>query len=183
LRIIGGSRGGLRLKGPKGNQTRPTEDRIKESLFNILFDIGAGDLVLDLFAGSGSVGLEFISRGASKVYFVDRSKNSIDCINSNIEHTKSVDESVVIRKDYIKALNFFYKKEITFDYIFMDPPYEKGLIVKALEIISHRDLLKQEGVIIVEHESELELDKEIFDFELVDRRNYGAKTLSFYKNI
>lgn len=183
MRIISGSKGGLRLKGPKGKETRPTEDRIKESLFNILSNIGGEDLVLDLFAGSGSIGLEFVSRGADRVYFVDKSKNSIDCINDNIDHTKSRDQSRVIRNDFSKALNFFSKKELVFDYIFMDPPYEKGLIVKALELIGEKELLDKEGLIIVEHESNLILDEQLYDFKKVDQRNYGAKTLTFYKYV
>lgn len=181
MRIISGSRKGLRLKGPKGNETRPTEDRIKESLFNILFDISSEDLVLDLFAGSGSVGLEFVSRGAKKVYFVDRSKNSIDCINDNIEHTKSKEESIVIKSDFDKAINLFSKKKIKFDYIFMDPPYEKGFILKGLKGISEKELLSDGGIIIVEHESKLELEEDLYDFKRVDQRNYGAKTLTFYR--
>ena len=141
MRIISGSRRGLRLKGPKGDQTRPTEDRIKESLFNILYNINGDHVILDLFGGSGSVGLEFLSRGAKKAYFIDKSNNSIACIRDNIAHTKFEDESVVIKNDFQRALKLLSKKKIKFDYIFIDPPYERGLISKALDIIGEEDIL------------------------------------------
>lgn len=181
MRIISGSKKGLRLKGPKGKETRPTEDRIKESLFNILFDIDRETLVLDLFAGSGSVGLEFLSRGAEKVYFVDRSKNSIECLYDNIRHTKSEEETVVLRNDFRKAIDYLSRKELIFDYIFIDPPYEKGLIKTSLEKISEKDILKEDGLIIIERESKLNLNDEIEGFIKVDERSYGAKTLAFYR--
>ena len=95
MRIISGNRRGLKLKAPKGMDTRPTEDRVKESVFNILGQNFDGDIVLDLFCGSGANGIEFISRGAEKVYFVDNSKEAIDCVKSNLEKTRFLNQAVV----------------------------------------------------------------------------------------
>ncbi len=171
----------MRLKGPKGKETRPTEDRIKESLFNILYDIDGESIVLDLFSGSGSIGLEFLSRGAKKAYFVDISSNSIMAIRENIRHTKYEDRSIIIKNDFLKTIDYLNRKNILFDYIYIDPPYEKGLIVKALEKISNSNILNADGNIIIEHESELELEDEIFRFKKIKDRSYGTKTISFYK--
>lgn len=179
MRIISGSRRGLRLKGPKSNLTRPTEDRLKESLFNILFTIPSDSLVLDLFAGSGSVGLEFLSRGAKKVYFIEKNRGTYRVLLDNIEHCKFKEESISLNLDYKKALYRLSKEGISFDYIFLDPPYDKNYAEEAVEIIIEENLLNPDGLIIIEHENELKnIDNETL--KNVDRRDYGGKYISFY---
>ena len=123
MRIISGNRRGLKLRAPKGMDTRPTEDRVKESVFNILGQNFDGDIVLDLFCGSGANGIEFISRGAEKVYFVDNSKEAIDCVKSNLEKARFLNQAVVIENYMNKAIK---NLDIKFDYIYIDPPFDRG---------------------------------------------------------
>lgn len=180
MRVISGTKKGYKLKGPKGKETRPTEDRIKESLFNILRNIDEGSVVLDLFAGSGSIGIEFLSRGAKKSYFVDKSYESIGCIKDNLAHTGLEDRAEVIKNDAIKTINIFGNKDIKFSYIFIDPPYRQHLIQKTLEKIYENEILEYKGIIIIEHEKELVLEDKIYDYVKLDYREYGYKSLSFY---
>ncbi len=180
MRVISGIKKGYRLKAPKGKDTRPTEDRIKESLFNILRDIDEESIVLDLFAGSGSIGIEFLSRGVNKVYFIDRSYLSIKTIKENLQHTHLEDKAKVIKSDSIKIIESLGSQNIKFNYIFIDPPYEKNLIMISLEKICNEGLLKKNGIIILEHEKELILGDEVWDFKKIDYRNYGDKSLTFY---
>lgn len=180
MRVISGTRKGCKLKGPRGNNTRPTEDRIKESLFNILRNIDNESIVLDLFAGSGGIGIEFLSRGAKKAYFVDKDYESIQCIRDNLIHTKLNDNAEVIKDDALKSIKKFGQKEIKFDYIFADPPYRKDIIMKIIECIWNNKVLKETGILILEHEKELILEDKIYGLRKADYRVYGDKSLSFY---
>ncbi|NLX61069.1 MAG: 16S rRNA (guanine(966)-N(2))-methyltransferase RsmD [Tissierellia bacterium] len=181
MRVISGEKKGFKLRSPKGVNTRPTEDRIKESLFNILRDIHNESVVLDLFAGSGGIGIEFLSRGAKKTFFVDKSYESIECIKDNLVHTDYILKSEVIKKDAFRALKEFNEKGIRFNYIFADPPYEKGLALKTLETIDNMDILKKDGLLIIEHEINLNLDiKPLSKLSKKDYRKYGSKAISFY---
>src|SRR5699024_2858791 len=139
LRVISGDKKGFKLKAPKGKDTRPTEDRIKESLFNILGPIDENAIVLDLFSGSGSIGIEFLSRGAKSVYFVDSSNLSINIIKENLKHTDLNKRSKIIKGDSVKIVKFLDRKNLKFDYIYIDPPYEGSLIEKSMEAISKTD--------------------------------------------
>lgn len=180
MRVISGQKKGYRLKAPKSSNTRPTEDRIKESLFNILRNIHNENIVLDLFAGSGGIGIEFLSRGAKKAYFVDKSFVSIQCIKENLNHTEFVDKSEVIKSDVNKSIIVFSQKNIKFDYIFADPPYGQGLAFKTIENIYNNNIIKEEGIIIIEHEKELILEDRVGFLRKIDCRKYGSKSLSFY---
>lgn len=181
MRVISGIKKGFKLKAPKGKDIRPTEDRIKESLFNIIKNIDEESVVLDLFAGSGSIGIEFLSRGAKKSYFVDKSYLSIKCIKENLKHTNLEDKAVVIKRDAIKAIKFFCDNNIKFTHIFIDPPYGKGLILDVLKRIADEDVLKEDGIVIVEHERDLILEDRIGRIIIKDNRNYGSKSLTFYE--
>lgn len=181
MRVISGLRKGHKLKAPKGMNIRPTEDRIKESLFNILGNIDEGSIVLDGFGGTGSIGIEFLSRGAKFCYFIDNSLESIDVIKENLKHTKFLEQSKVLKNDVFLGIKSLGMKSIAFDYIYFDPPFrQEGLIRKLLEEISIDKVLQEHGMIIIEHEKELELEDKIFDFTKIDYRKYGSKSLSFY---
>ena len=180
MRIISGSKKGYKLKSPKGLDTRPTQDRIKESLFSILGDIRIEAKVLDLFAGSGGIGIEFLSRGAGECYFIDNSLSSIKTINENLYETNLNSKSYVYKNDVFKAIKILGKKNIRFDYIFMDPPYEKGLVLETLKIVCENNILEDRGIIIAEHESKLMIDKSVFCLNEVDKRFYGDKAITFY---
>lgn len=183
MRIISGNMRGLRLKSPKGNDTRPTADRVKESLFNILGYIESNSIVLDLFSGSGNIGLEFLSRGAKKVYFIENDKNSVSILKENIKKCRVEESTEVYRNDVIKSIEIFDKKRLKFDYIFLDPPYNKGLAEKTLERISNSNLLNDRSIIIIEHEVELEFADEYYGIEKIDRRNYGSTAITFFRKL
>ena len=175
MRIISGYRRGLKLKAPKGLDTRPTEDRVKESVFNILGQNFFGDLVLDLFCGSGANGIEFISRGAKKAYFVDKSKEAIDCVKYNLDKAKFLDEAVIIEDHLNKALR---NLDVKFDYIYMDPPFDRrDLYKRAFKLIKENRLLKPDGKLIVEYST----DKQLLigeGFKEIKNKKYGNTSIS-----
>jgi len=183
VRVISGTRKGHKLKSPiKGDSIRPTEDRIKESLFNILGIIKRDSIVLDLFSGSGSIGIEFLSRGAKKCYFVDMSKKSISTIKENLSHTRLLDNAIVIRSDSIKAIQYLGNKNLKFDYIYLDPPFNKHtLLTKAINTIVEYEILSYKGIMIIEHEKQFILDEDLPKFKQIDYRNYGSKSIAFYR--
>lgn len=182
LRVISGLRKGHRLKSPKSMKIRPTEDRIKESLFNIIGFIDADSIILDAFAGTGSIGIEFLSRGARKAYFVDKSKESIDIIYENLKHTKFMEEAIVLNKDISLAIQSFKLEGLVFDYIYLDPPFRQDeYLSNLIDEISQEKILNKNGIIVVEHEKELILDENILDLYKYDFRNYGSKVISFYR--
>ncbi len=180
MRVISGSKKGHRLKAPKGDKVRPTEDRVKESLFNILGTIRSDAVVLDAFSGTGSIGIEFLSRGAKTCYFTDRSRESIKYIKENVIHTKS-EEGAVIKA---MAVESFLKRlspgELKFDYIYIDPPFDRiELIAETMDLIYEKELFKEDTLFMAEYEGELRVDEERYD--LIDQRSYGKKFISFYK--
>lgn len=181
VRIISGQNRGTKLNTLEGENTRPTLDRVKEPLFNIINFKLEDAIVLDLFAGSGALGLESLSRGASKAIFCDNSLKAIEVINKNIEKTKNQNKSIVIKKSYEKALEEIKNKDILLDVIFIDPPYESNFYYKALEMIQNLELLKQDGIIILETDDKERILKDINDeyFEIDDIRKYGRATLIF----
>jgi len=149
MRIIAGTARSLPLRSLEGRDTRPTTDRIKETLFNILQPGIAGSSFLDLFAGSGQIGLEALSRGADHAVFVENSKKACACIEDNIRFTRFEQQSGLLRMEALSALRSLDGKD-TFDYIFMDPPYKSDLEREALSYIAASGLLKEDAVIIVE---------------------------------
>lgn len=182
MRVISGLRKGHRLNSPKGMDTRPTEDKIKESLFNILGYIHSDSIVLDLFGGSGSIGIEFLSRGAKESYFVDSSSKSITAIKDNLNHTKLMESAIVMKSDAIKAIKHLENKKIKFDYIYLDPPFrQKELLFSVLSTLNEYPILSDKGLLIIEHEKELILEDIIFNFNKIDERRYGSKAITFFR--
>ena len=149
MRIIAGSKRRLPLKTVEGKDTRPTTDRIKETLFNMLQNEICGCYFLDLFAGSGQIGLEALSRGARYAVFVENAKKAAACITENIKFTKSDKESLLLQMDVIAALRSMEGK-YQFDIIFMDPPYDKELEREVLEYLKSSSLLKEDTLVITE---------------------------------
>lgn len=183
MRVVAGIKKGHKLKRPSTDDTRPTEDRIKESIFNSIGPIGRESIALDLFAGSGAIGIEFLSRGVSKCYFVDKSNICIKTINENLEHTKLFEDSVVIKKDSIKAISELYKKGIKFEYIYIDPPYKDfKLYEKVIDTFEINDIVTNGGLLIFEHESSYIVKfKEDSNYKLIKSKKYGNKTISFIR--
>ena len=173
MRIISGKYKGKKLDGYFIDGTRPTMDRVKESIYGIIQNYVKGAIVLDLFAGSGSLGLEAISNGAERLVLIDNNKKAIDILNNNV---KSFDEQIdVIATDYKKYLKTTSEK---FDIIFLDPPYSAGLMNKALKIIEDRNILTDGGIVICEFEN-IKIET---NFILLREKHYGSKTVCIYKN-
>lgn len=182
LRVISGKAKGHKLKAPKGDNVRPTEDRIKESLFNIIRNISSQAIILDAFGGSGAIGIEFLSRGADKVYFVDNNPASISVIQENLNHTKLLDRAEITKADIILAIKKFSNKNLKFDYIYLDPPFsEYTLLDNVFKSISEENILDIDGILIVEHGKSLNLEDILYGFKKIDRRSYGNKIIEFYK--
>ncbi|MCR5734427.1 MAG: 16S rRNA (guanine(966)-N(2))-methyltransferase RsmD [Lachnospiraceae bacterium] len=150
MRIIAGDARSRKLVTPPGQDTRPTSDRVKETLFNVMAPyLYADSVFLDLFSGSGAIGLEALSRGALRCVFVENSKIALKCINENIKTCRYEDRSKVLPYDALSALRLLEGKE-NFDLIFMDPPYNKGYEEKVLEMLTDLSLLKEDGLVICE---------------------------------
>jgi len=179
MRVISGSARGTKLKTIESNLTRPTLDRVKESLFNILQNNILDAVVLDLFAGSGAISIEFLSRGAKKTYICDKSKDAILVIKQNLDKTKLANSAVIINKDYSKCLDEISNEK--FDIIFLDPPYEADLSIDAIRKIKKLNLLKEHGIIIIETDN---ATRELKSLEQIgcsvnDIRKYGRVSLIF----
>lgn len=149
MRVIAGTARRLQLKTIEGLETRPTTDRIKETLFNMLQPHLYDCRFLDLFAGSGAIGIEALSRGAREAVFVEQNNRAAACIRENLEHTRLADKAQVLQTDVLSAIGRLKGLE-PFDYIFMDPPYGKGLELSALEALKHADFCDSNTELILE---------------------------------
>lgn len=177
MRVIAGDYKGRKLETPLDNRVRPTTDKVKEAMFSILMNDLDDAVVCDMFAGTGGLGLEALSRGAAKCYFLDQANSSIRLIRKNIEICKAEEYSVVLQGDFGRSLNRIREKVNVF---IVDPPYGEGIEIKALEKISEYDLLAEDGVIVVEHQKHDVLPENIAGFEKVKERVYGKVVLSIY---
>ena len=180
MRVISGDLKGRNIKGFTLEGTRPTMDRVKESMFSSIQTIIPDSIFLDLFAGSGSIGIEAISNGASKTYFVDNNKLAIQTIRENIETFNIKNKSEIIKMDYNDALKCFYNNNITFDVIFIDPPYAMHVINEILNKISNFKLLNNDGIVICEVDTNY-LDEKVGDLSIYKSKKYGSSYLYFYK--
>jgi 16S rRNA (guanine966-N2)-methyltransferase len=184
LRIIGGSARGRRLLSPKNFKIRPTADRVKESLFNILavlleeFDQCRA---LDLFAGTGNLGIEALSRGAAHALFIDKHKESVILVTKNLRLLGFTDRSRVIEKEADAALRFLEKTEPPFHLVFIDPPYRQGLAEKALNYLAASTLINENSLVIVEVSSAENLPTAFDSLKEFDRRIYGDTAIAFFR--
>ena len=177
MRIISGKYRGLKLLEFDTEGIRPTADRVKESLFNILFNKVAGANVLDLFCGSGNLGIECLSRGAEKVHFNDKSLESCALLKKNLAKTKEGNFKITVL-DFAACLDLLAGKE-KFDLIFLDPPYRLEAGRDALEIIAKRGLLDDDGIAVLERDRSFE--GEISGLEKFDERRYGKTFITFFR--
>lgn len=150
MRVIAGTARSLPLRTPAGRDTRPTTDRIKETLFNMLQPYVPGGVFVDLFSGSGGIGIEAISRGASKAYFVENGREALSCIQQNLSFTKFEDRGIVIKQDVLAALSGIREEQV--DVIFMDPPYGLEYEKRVLELLRGQRYVTEDTLIVVEAE-------------------------------
>lgn len=181
MRVIAGSRRSMPLKAPNGMDTRPTQDRTKETLFNVLQNDVCGCVFADLFSGSGGIGIEALSRGAKHSYFVENNKSAISCIKDNIKFTKFENESTLMETDVMFALEKL-KSEIEIDIIFMDPPYESGAEKTVLRALAIMPYVTEYTIIVVE--AMLDADFSYLDemgFEIYKAKRYKTNQHVFIR--
>jgi 16S rRNA (guanine966-N2)-methyltransferase len=181
MRIIGGEARGRTLHFPSGSKERPTSDFLREALFNLVGPM-QDKTFLDLFAGSGSVGLEAASRGAQSVFYVEKNKHLVEVIKKNIKTSCLVNNSRVIAGDVEFGLRELFRKKHEFDIIFADPPYNRELVGVTLKFLNKYQVLKKEGIIVIQH-SIREKFTEFADDNIyqTDQRIYGDNELTFLK--
>ena len=180
MRITGGLIRGVPIKAPKGMRTRPTSDKVREAMFETLGGHVVDAEVLDLFAGSGALGIEALSRGASHAVFVDNSTHATPIINDNLKKTGLSKKGQIIRADFRLAIKKLEKAERKFDLIFIDPPYEGGLHEEIAAHLGKHSINHPDTIIVVEHFKKTELPHDISGIPLVRTRNYGQTALSYF---
>ena len=183
MRIVSGSAGGLHLKVPKGHKTRPTADQVREAIFNILVSrFSLEDVViLDLFAGTGALGLEALSRGARSAVFIDASPEARRVILENLKVTGFRQRGRLIRAYAAKGIKVVEEQQLLFDGVFLDPPYEEGLVDKTLRLLAASSILAPQAWVVVEHSHHEEGADAYSSLALTDRRRYGTTGVSFYQ--
>lgn len=184
MRIISGKAKGTKLYTLNGENTRPTLDRVKESIFNIIQNEIEDAFVLDLFSGSGAIGLEFASRGAKKVFLVDSSKQACEIIKKNIEKTHMEEKTELYNMNSITLLEKL--KNFSFDIIYLDPPYKTDLIKQSIYKLIENNILTNKTLIIVETDEEKKITDQIETIEkikIINKRKYGRVHIFFLKKI
>ena len=179
MHIISGICRGRKLFSPKGRDIRPTADRIRESVFNILEPRVKNALVLDLFAGTGALGLEALSRGAARAIFVDMSAVSCSIVQQNIDHCRFSGQSRVFRLDIFRQPLPFSVTSSSFDLIFMDPPYHKNHVKTLLETHQIAALLSDDGIVVAEHTAKETLPDTLNGLDIFRQKKYSGTTVSF----
>lgn len=192
MRIISGKGKGKRLTALSSKKTRPILDRVKESLFNILGDSILDSIVLDLFAGTGSLGIEALSRGAKRCLFVDNSTNAIRVIKKNLKDTGFLKKTVVLKINAFRLAEFLKNKHIRFDLMLVAPPYklldtdcrDRKRIFSLLDECVSREIINEKGVIVLQHHKKQMVSQESFkQLKVIDERRYGTTQLTFLRTI
>jgi 16S rRNA (guanine966-N2)-methyltransferase len=181
VRVISGQAKGRPLKAVPGNATRPTTDKVKEALFSIIGPYFDGDKVLDLFAGTGGLGIEALSRGAGSAVFVDASPRSVEVVRRNLDVTKLADKAEVYRNDARKAIKVLERKGQPFELVFLDPPYAIVDCDAILAELADRGLVSDDAVAVVEHASSVSYPDEFSGFRRFRHAVYGETALSVYR--
>ena len=183
MRVIGGRLKGRRLISPAGMLTRPTADRIRESIFNILADRPVNQHVLDLFAGTGALGIEALSRGAATAVFIDQAKAAMTAIQRNIEQLNLDRSTRVIRWNVRRNLNCLRAEPASIDLVFMDPPYDTDAVAPALHSLASCGVLAPGALIVIEHSLREDLPTTVDRLTLRDQRRFGRTLVSFMDTV
>ena len=194
MRIIRGKARGTKINTIDEVTTRPTLDRVRESLFNIIQNYVSNTYVLDIFAGSGALGIEALSRGAKHAVFCDINKDAVKIINENLMKTRLKENAIVYNMNYKKMIEKLSKNDFKFDIVFVDPPYKENLAVNSVKLIIQNNLLNENGIIIIEtDEKERDLkelqelnkidNENLQKIKIIDERKYGRANLIFLRVI
>jgi len=183
MRISSGDKKGKELKcAPRSPLLRPITDKIKNAIFSILFDKVIGARVLDMFAGTGILGFESLSRGAKSVVFVDKSYKNIKLIRENAQNLGFAETTEVLSRDFEEALEYMEKMEKTFSIVFIDPPYNTDFAVRVLNHPSFPSLIKSDSLVIVRVHHKTKLPAHAGSLSVIDERKYGEAKVYFYKH-
>lgn len=181
MRVISGSAKGRPLKAVPGKNTRPTTDKVKEAIFSMIGPYFDGGLVLDLFAGTGGLGIEALSRGAERAVFVDIERASVEVVKANLTAARLVERAEVYRNDAGQAVRMLHKREMKFDYVFLDPPYRMKDVDKLLHDLLGKQLFNDGAIVVVEHDSDHALAERIGSLSLLKSTTYGETAVTIYK--
>jgi len=183
VRVTGGALKGRKLHPLQGMTIRPTSDYLKESIFSILAGSVQDAAVLDLFAGTGSLGIEALSRGASTAVFVDNAPQAIKTVIRNIQTCALEEQSTILKRNVLGGLRFLGTIDYLFDLIFIDPPYDKGCVTKTLQLLGRSGSTSDLASIVVEHSKREILPEKVDCYTLSDQRDYGKTLVSFYSTV
>jgi 16S rRNA (guanine(966)-N(2))-methyltransferase RsmD len=183
MRIVAGKNKGNILKSPKDLSVRPTSEKVREALFDILRSSIKETSFLDLFAGTGAVGIEALSRGAKNAIFIEKELKCIKIIKDNLEKTGNSQNAIVLKMDFWSGLKLLAKKNYLLDCIFLDPPYNKGLVNISLLEISKLSILQKNGLVIAQHYKKEKVMEKLNNLKLFNQRKYGECYLSFYEYV
>nr|WP_232336690.1 16S rRNA (guanine(966)-N(2))-methyltransferase RsmD [Planococcus lenghuensis] len=181
MRVIAGQAKGIPLKAVPGIQTRPTGDKVKESVFNIIGPFFDGGTAIDLFAGSGGLGIEALSRGCEAAIFIDKSRKATETIQANLEKSRLSDGAQVYRTDAKKAISVMAKKGIKGHLLFLDPPYKDTAAYDLLDAAAESGVLTENAIAVCEHDKEVKLPDETVFFKLIKSSAYGSTIISIFR--
>jgi len=183
VRVIGGALKGKKLYSIKGLAIRPTTDYLRESIFNILAGGVEDAVVLDLFAGTGSLGIEALSRGAATAVFVDKAPQAIKALTRNICACCLEGRSTILKRDILRGLSFLKSIDRAFELVFIDPPYDKGFVERTMQLLDRAESTLDRVSIVIEHSRREVLPEKVARFILCDQRDYGKTLVSFYRHV
>ncbi len=183
MRVVSGIYKGRPLKAVPGITTRPTTDKVKEAIFNMIGPYFDGGIGLDLFAGSGGLGIEALSRGLEKVIFVDREVKAIQIIYENIKACRLEDKTEVYRNDAARAIKALVKRKMSFDYIFLDPPYKKQQLISLMEKMDSHNLVNVNAIVVCEHSVDVKLPSIVGRLEQIKQEQYGMIAITIYSRV
>jgi len=181
VRVIAGEAKGRALKAVPGNQTRPTSDKVKEAIFSMIGPYFDGGVALDLFAGTGGLGIEAWSRGMDRIIFVDREKQSTDIIRLNVQTVKMEPFAEIYRNDAARAIKALARRELKLSLVFLDPPYRMTHMIELMESLAENEMLASDAVIVVEHDADVQYPQQHLCFELKKAVVYGDTAVTIYQ--
>ena len=183
MRVVAGNRKGMPLKAITGNTTRPTTDKVKESIFNMIGPFFDGGTAVDLFAGSGGLGIETLSRGAAHAIFIEKDARAFQVLQENIKKCRYEEISELFRTDAMRAVKALLKRDIVIDYLFVDPPYHKKEYYDLVETLVEGGKLAEDAIIMCEHSTEVTLPEKYGVFSLARQEVYGSTIISIYRHV